>query len=425
MSQKEVHRLEVMQKLSEKRLRQAQASDILGINLRHVKRLYKQYKAEGAKGLLSKRRGKPSNRKLPESLKETAIALILKHYHDFGPTFANEKLREIHGLRFSTTTLRGWMIEAKVWIPRAERGPKIHQPRYRRPCFGELVQIDGSDHPWFEDRAPRCSLLVYVDDATSDISEMRFVPSESTFTYFEATKTYIGKYGKPVAFYSDKFSVFKVNAKNAKGGDKLTQFGRALVDLNIDIIHAHSPQAKGRVERTNQTLQDRLIKEMRLKKISNMRDGNAYLPIFIDDYNKRFGKAPLSNIDMHRPLQNWEEEGIDDIFCWQEDRTLSNNLTLKYDKRTYIIQDSVETRKLRKKRVTVFDHHNGIIKIVYKNKELAYRVFDQLQRVNEQAIVENKRLGEVLFYIKKRQDLRNEQRSKSCPKRYPLEYLAN
>ena len=168
-----------------------------------------------------------------------------------------------------------------------------------------------------------------------------------------------------------------------------------------------------------------MIKEMRLKEISNMRDGNAYLPTFIDDYNRRFGKVPLSNTDVHRPLQDWEQKHLDDIFCWQEDRTLSNNLTLKYDKRMYLIKESVETRKLRKKRVTVFDHHNGTIKIFYKNKELAYRVFDQLQRVSEQAIVENKRLGAVLSYIKKKQDLRNEQRSKSCPKRYPLEYLAS
>lgn len=417
MSQKELKRVEIMQKLVEKRMTQAAAADSLQISIRQVKRLLANYRQTGASGLISVRRGKSSNHKLPDNIKELSIALISEHYHDFGPTFAQEKLVEKHDLRVSINTLRKWMIESGIWIPRDQRRNKVHQPRYRRSCTGELIQIDGSDHDWFEGRGPRCTLLVYIDDATSKLMEIRFVSEESTFTYFETTKSYILKHGKPVAFYSDKYSVFRVNAKDAKGGDGITQFGRALTDLNIDIINAHTPQAKGRVERANKTLQDRLVKELRLQDISNMEDANAFAPEFMKDYNRRFGKIPLSENDVHRPLQDHERENLDNIFCWQEDRTLSNNLTLQYNKVMFLIQDSPETRKLAGKRVTVYDYHDGRIKVFYGAQELPYRFFDKLQRVDPNAIVENKRLGAVLAHIKEKQDLRDEQRSKSCPRR--------
>lgn len=247
--------------------------------------------------------------------------------------------------------------------------------------------------------------------------EIRFVREESTFTYFETTKAYILKHGKPIAFYSDKYSVFRVNAKDAKGGDGITQFGRALTDLNIDIINAHTPQAKGRVERANQTLQDRLIKELRLNGISNIEDANTFAPQFMEDYNCHFGKTPLSENDVHRSLQDHERENLDNIFCWQENRTLSNNLTLQYNKVLFLIQDTSQTRKLGGKRVTVYDYYDGRIKIFYEDQELLYRFFDELQRVDPNAIVENKRLGHILAHIKEKQDQRDEQRSKSCPRK--------
>lgn len=236
MSQKELSRLEVMQLIKDRRLTQIQAVNILHVNLRHVKRLYKQYKKDGASGLISNRRGRPSNRRLPNNIKELCLALIEKHYYDFGPTLAKEKLKDIHQIDVSVGTLRSWMHEAGIWVTRAKRKARAYQPPYRRDCYGELVQIDGSNHPWFEDRGPKSTLLLFVDDATSKIMMAKFVPSESTFTYFDATKAYILKHGKPIAYYSDKHGVFRVNAKTPKGGDLITQFGRALQDLNVDII---------------------------------------------------------------------------------------------------------------------------------------------------------------------------------------------
>lgn len=425
MSQEELSRLEVMQLIEAKRLTQTQAIELLGVNLRHVKRLYSQYKKDGAHGLISKQRGRPSNRKIPNHIKELCMALIERHYHDFGPTLAQEKLLELHQIYVSVGTLRTWMSEAGIWVPRVRRKPRAYQPRYRRDCYGELIQIDGSRHYWFEDRGPKCTLLVYVDDTTSKIMMARFVPSESTFTYFNTTKAYVLEHGKPIAFYSDKHGVFRVNAKNAKLRSCITQFGRALQDLNIDIICADTCQAKGRVERANRVLQDRLVKELRLRGISNVEEANAFLPEFIETYNRKFGKEPLNSKDLHRPLGKKIANNLEEVFSWQEDRTLSQNLTLQYDKVLYLIEDSVETRKLAGKRVTVFDYYDGSIKVKYRGVELPYRKFDKIRRVDLGAIVENERLGNVLAHIKRQQDLKGPvERSKSCPKRRHMKEVA-
>ena len=185
--------------------------------------------------------------------------MIRERYWDFGPTLAAEKLREVHQITLGRETLRLWMIEAGIWADRKQRRNQVHQPRHRRECVGELVQIDGCEHWWFEDRGPQCTLLVFVDDATSRLMHLQFVESESTFAYFHAARAYLEAWGKPVAFYSDKHGVFRVNHPGALGGDGMTQFGRALHALNIDIICANSSPAKGRVERAHKTLQDRLV----------------------------------------------------------------------------------------------------------------------------------------------------------------------
>lgn len=195
---------------------------------------------------------------------------------------AREKLLERHDLAIGRETLRKWMGTAGIWLPRRERLRQAHQPRHRRECRGELVQIDGCDHEWFEGRGPRCALLVFVDDATGDLMELRFVRSESTFDYFASTRAYLARHGRPVAFYSDKHAIFRVTRAHAAGQQRgVTQFKRAPADLDIEIICANSPQAKGRVERMNKTLQDRLVKELRLRAISTMETGNAFLPEFM------------------------------------------------------------------------------------------------------------------------------------------------
>lgn len=426
MSQKEIKRLEIIQKVLDRKMRQKQAAEALSISVGQIQRLLIGYKKEGPAGIMSKKRGKPSNNRKALTVKETAIFLIRQNYADFGPTLVTEKLAELHSLKLSVETVRRLMTNAGLWLTRKQKTKRAYQPRHRRSCYGELIQIDGSEHEWFEDRGPKCNLLVYVDDATSKLMQLRFVPDESTFAYFEATKDYMHQHGKPIAFYSDKHGIFRVNAKNAKGGDTVTQFGRALLDLNIDIINANTCEAKGRVERANLTLQDRLVKEMRLKGISNIQEANSFLPKYIHDYNNRFGKTPAMDHNIHRPLQEHELNALDDIFCWQEDRTLSECLTLLYDKVKYILEDNIQTRQLRRKRVTVFDYPDGSIKIKYQGKEFKYRTFDKLRRVNPGAIVEGDRLANVLLYIKKQQDLRElETPSRSCPSRTHMQSISS
>ena len=236
MSAKELDRLEVLGRVIERRLTQRRAASQLGLSLRQVERLYRALRNDGARGLASRKRGRPSNRKLPEAIRDHALDLVRTRYADFGPTLACEKLTEQHGVGVSRETLRRWMTEAALWLPRAQRPRHVHQPRQRRACVGELVQIDGCDHDWFEDRGPRCTLLVYVDDATSRLQELRFVASESAFDDFASTRAYLERYGKPVAFYSDKASIFRVSGSQTLQTAGVTQFSRALSELNIDIV---------------------------------------------------------------------------------------------------------------------------------------------------------------------------------------------
>ena len=293
MSERELKRLSVLESLKAGRMSQKAAGQLLGIQERQVRRLIKKFRLEGARGLISKKRGKPSNHQLPPGLKSLAIEIVKEHYADFGPTLAKEYLSEQHGINLSVETLRQAMIAAELWKPKRQKLVRIHQQRQRRACFGELVQIDGSPHDWFEGRADKCSLLVLVDDATSALLGLHFVKAESTQGYFKLLRDYFKAYGLPMALYSDRHSIFQVN--NAKkNGPEPTQLGRAMDTLGVELILASSPQAKGRVEKANRTLQDRLIKAMRLKGISSIDDANAYLPEFIEQYNEKFAKPSSS-----------------------------------------------------------------------------------------------------------------------------------
>jgi transposase len=415
MSDRELARLEVLRDLDQRGLTPAAAARLLGLERRQVFRLLRAYRAEGPAGLISKRRGRPSNRRKPTELRATALAIIRERYWDFGPTLAAEKLGKEHGIVLGRETLRKWMIEAGLWLDRKQRMKRVHQPRHRRDCVGELVQVDGCEHWWFEDRGPQCTLLVFIDDATSRLMHLQFVESESTFAYFHATRAYLEVWGKPIAFYSDKHGVFRVNQTGAIGGDGMTQFGRALDALNIDMICANSSQAKGRVERAHKTLQDRLVKELRLAGASSLAEGNALLPSFMADYNARFAKPPANGKDLHRPLR--EGDDLEDAFAWKEERTLSRALTLQYDKVIFILEPSEQAKAAIGKRVSVLDYPDGRLSIRYKGIELAYRTFDKLRQVSQAEIVENKRLGAVLAFIREQQIARAEPRSKKAPRR--------
>ena len=288
MSTKELSRLEVIQRLSRKQMSQKEAGEILHLCRRQIKRLLKRYRKEGAAGLISKHRGHKAANRLSESMKKQSLDFLKTKYRGFGPTLAHEKLVEKEKLQLSVESVRKIMIEEDLWKPHKLKKIVAHQLRERRACFGELVQIDGSPHDWFEGRAESCVLLVFIDDATGKLVELQFVDSESFFSYSQAAENYFKRYGKPITFYSDKHGVFRVNMPSAGSTDAITQFGRAMQELDIQIICANTPQAKGRVERVIQTLQDRLPKEMRLLGICNREDGNAFLPKFMDDFNARF-----------------------------------------------------------------------------------------------------------------------------------------
>jgi hypothetical protein len=415
MSERELTRFEVLRDLEQQRLTITAATELLGLERRQVFRLLKVYRVEGAAGLISKRRGQPSNRTTPAALRTEALRIIRERYWDFGPTLAAEKLGELHGIALGRETVRKWMIADGLWLDRKQRQKRVHQPRGRRECVGELVQIDGCEHWWFEDRGPQCTLLVFVDDATSRLMQLQFVESESTFAYFNATRAYLEAWGKPVAFYSDKHGVFRVNHDGALGGDGMTQFGRALDALNIDIICANSSQAKGRVERAHKTLQDRLVKELRLAGVRTLAEGNALLPAFMADYNRRFAKPPTNAKDLHRPLHTGDD--LEDAFAWKEERTVSQALTLQYDKVVFVLMPSEPAKAAIGKRVTVLDYPDGRLSIRYKGVELAYRTIDKLRQVSQADIVENKRLGAALAFIREQQVARAETRSRKAPRR--------
>ncbi|QBY56415.1 ISNCY family transposase [Cupriavidus oxalaticus] len=413
VSMRELDRLKIVQAVVDGQLRPGVAAERLEITDRQFRRLLERYRQEGASGLVSRRRGRPSNNRMPADRESVALGLIREHYADFGPTLAAEKLRERHGLTLSKETIRRLMTVAGLWVPRKQRPPKVYQPRNRRACYGELIQIDGSDHRWFEERAPACTLLVYVDDATSQIMELRFTHSESTFTYFAATRAYLERHGKPVAFYSDKASVFRVNKKGATSGDGHTQFARALFELNIEGICANSSQAKGRVERTHLTLQDRLVKELRLRGINTMEAANAFMAEFIADYNARFAKAPRNDHNAHRPLR--PDENLDLIFAWREPRCVSKSLTIQYDKMLYLLADTPEHRKLAGRYIDVYHYPDGRIEPRANGSALPYTIYDRLSEVDQGAIVDNKRLGHVLQLAQYIQEKRDNTRSLSVP----------
>jgi predicted DNA-binding protein (UPF0251 family) len=371
MSHRELDRVGVMRKLIDRELRQRTAAQQLGICVRQVKRLLKAYRQTGAAGLVSKRRGQPSNNRIAVSLRAHFVGLVRDRYHDFGPTLAHEKLTEVHDFGQSVETLRQWMITDGLWQPKCRRQAPVHQCRPRRPCRGELVQIDGSPHAWFEGRGPTCCLIVFIDDATGALGALRFVPVESTRAYMEALEAYLHLHGRPVALYSDRHSIFRVNQPDRDG--ELTQFSRALKTLDIAPIHANTPQAKGRVERANQTLQDRLVKELRLHAICDIAAANAFLPGFIANFNARFAQPPQSPADAHRAVLHSAAE-LRLIFSIHHTRRLSKNLTCQFNNRELQVTGHGRGYRLRGAGVTLCQHFDGTLTLLHTGQTLSFRV---------------------------------------------------
>jgi hypothetical protein len=372
MSMQEWDRTKIIEDLVKGEIKTAVAALRMQLSPRQVLRLADRFRLAGPAGMISARRGKPSNRQLLPGLAQKALQIVHEHYADFGPTFACEKLRECHDLVLSKETVRRLMVESGLWTPRSARQARLHQPRERRHCRGELVQIDGSPHAWFERRAPACALLVYVDDATGQLLQLHFAQTESTFSYFEATRRYLEQHGKPRTFYADKAAVFRSPSKNRRS---LTQFARALDDLDIDLICANSAQAKGRVERMNRSLQDRLVKELRLAGIDSIEAANAWGAGFIEHYNRRFAHPPHNPLDLHKPVGPNEDLALILSIC--ESRKLSAKLTLQYGPRLYLLADTPAARAHAGQRLALHTYADGRVEVRADGKVLPHTTLER------------------------------------------------
>lgn len=381
MSIDEIDALKIYQQLDSRTLKQKQAAVMLGITTRQIRSNLKAYKRDGPIALVSKRRGKRSNRAYSDSIKNNATSIIRDKYIDFGPTLASEYLLERHQLKYSKETIRVWMIADGLWKPKKEKHKVVHQPRARRACFGELIQIDGSPHKWFEERGDACCLITFIDDATSKIVLARFFPAETTFAYMNMMQEYIEKYGKPAALYSDKHGIFRVNIKEAESGTGFTQFGRAMQDLKITVHHASCAPAKGRVERSNLTQQDRLVKWMRIEGISDADTANKNIDRYMEHHNAKFAVEPREPENLNTAVEDMES--LKYIFTIQTRRSVSKNITLQYKNKTYAIQVPGKGYRLRQAKVTVCEAQSGKITLLHNTKSLSYKVYDKNQYYSE------------------------------------------
>ncbi|MBM3283629.1 ISNCY family transposase [Candidatus Gottesmanbacteria bacterium] len=387
MSTKEAERITVMNNLIEKRIKQKHAAKQLDLSVRQVRRIMKRYKREGAAGLIHLGRGRPSNRVIPQKEKDRAIEIIKEHYSDFGPTFALEKLKEFHETTFGVDTLRKEMIAQDLWRAKTRKIKKIHPYRERRACLGELVQLDGSPHDWFEGRTPSCTLLAFIDDATNRIMDGCFVDYEGTWTLFKATKHYLKTHGKPLAFYVDRHSTFKINRQatieeDLKDRQAQSQFVRAMDNLGVEVIFANSPEAKGRVENLFGTLQDRLIKEMRLAGINGKEEGIRFFrEVYIPKHNSKFAVPPREKANLHRSLLPTDD--LTRIFTIQSKRLVSKDLIVQYKNTKYqLLPETGYRYTLKQTQITVEENENGRVVFRCKDKAIASSVV--IQAVHKQ-----------------------------------------
>lgn len=417
MSTSELSKLEELKKFHNKWQTADQTAVNLGLSKRQVLRLSKKLKASGPEGLISKKVGAPGNHSLPNELKINIVKIIRERYADFGPTLAHEYLTKDGKHNLSVSSVRNLMIANELWLPKRAKKKRIFQQRERRSCEGEMLQIDGSPHKWLEDRGPMCSLIYTVDDATGKIGSALFCPNETTWSYMHLLKAHIKRHGRPLALYSDKHSVFRVNHKEALGGHGITQFGRAMKELDIKLIFANTPQAKGRIERMNQTLQDRLVKALRLQKISTLEEANAFLPTFIESFNKRFAVVPKNPNNAHRTLLS--EHNLDRIFTIKEHRTLSKNLSFQHKNTIYQIVTSRETYALKNARVIIHEKEDGAIQAFHKGKLLLLRTYALQEK--QMSEVSSKEINTVVDKLYQQSTIK---RRRKHSKRHPYRQYA-
>jgi len=376
MTNREVERLTIINNLIAGHINGTDAAKQLSLSVRQTKRLKARVKKHGIKGIIHQLRGQDGNNKIDKKLLKEVEKIIKKEYPDFGPTLAAEKLMEINKINLGVTTIRKLMIKEEFWKPKKRKQNQQHREwRPRKECYGEMEQFDGSYHKWFEGRGGEICLLGSIDDATGKITKLKFAQNEGVVEVFRFWKEYLEAKNKPVAIYLDKFSTYKVNHKNATDNHELiTQFQRACQDLNINLISAHSPQAKGRIERLFETLQDRLVKELRLRKISDTETANKFLEEkYIQIFNDKFSVIPTKDTDLHRPLTEHDQSNLDKIFSIQSKRQVKNDFTIQFKNNWYQLNEIQPTTVYQKDDVLVEERLDGSIHLNKKDKDLNFK----------------------------------------------------
>jgi hypothetical protein len=390
MAQKELDKYEVIKKLIAKEIGIGDAAKLINCTTRHIRRLRVKVRRDGAKGIVHGLRGKESNNKTDSKIWIKAKEIILEKYHDFGPTLAHEKIAEVEGIKISEQTTRNLMIAENIWHPKPRKQNKEYRcQRKRKECFGELEQFDGCYHHWFENRSGESCLLASIDDATGQITKLIFTDSESVDNVFNFWKGYVEETGKPLAIYLDKFSTYKINHKSAvDNSELLTQFQRAARELGITLITAHSPEAKGRVERLFQTLQNRLVKELRLRGISDAATANRFLKEkFIPDFNQRFAVVPKKKTNLHRRLSDVQRLNLGAIFSVQSQRLVQNDFTIRFKNQWIQIAKEQKVTVRRKDTVLMEERLDGSLAIRLRNKYLNFKILTEKPQKIKEAIV--------------------------------------
>lgn len=375
MSEKELLRYDIIKKLLDGKLVNGQASELLDLSIRQIKRMKKMAREKGAEGLIHKNRGRESNRKTDPKIVAKAKKYLKKKYSDFGPTFAAEKLAENHGIKLSKEKTRQLMVGINLWRIKSRKfTSQYHHWRPRKECFGEMEQFDGSYHLWLENRAEECCLLLAIDDATGKITHAKFDKNEGVVAVFKFWLEYFAKNGLPMSIYLDKFSTFKINHPSAVDNeDLITQFQRAMNGVGVKPITAHTPEAKGRVERVFETLQDRLVKELRLAGISTVEKANEFLKEYLPKFNGQFSVAPQNNNNLHKVLSKELKEKLPQIFSIQSPRKVNNDYTIMFKNRFFQLAEIQPTTVYKKDEVVVEEHLDGEIKIRLKGHYLNYQ----------------------------------------------------
>lgn len=384
MTRKERDQIALFEQVKQKKLTQIQACSILKLSYRQIKRKFKRYLREGPDGLIHKGRGRESNRKLDQETIDRILEILKDQMQGFGPTFASEKLWELHGISINHETLRQIMIEYALWEPK-RKYVKKHVWRERKHCLGELIQLDGSKHIWFG--GVYYTLLLFIDDATGRIMYAEFADEETVIDIGKATQKYIKLHGRPIAIYVDRGKVFKINTGST---DHITQYHRMLTELNIELIFAYSPQAKGRVERSFGTHQDRLVKELQLAGITSIEKANKFLhQIYIPKHNAKFSVAPLSPVNVHRSAA---EFNLNSIFCFKINRILKEDNTIVYKNRWFQLDKKQPVILRIKQTIQVAISFDGTIKLMAQNKWLFFKeIPKRLQRAKHEKIYKERK----------------------------------